>query len=298
MVVALLMLAGAALLLYPPTMAWFSARDAAGRIDRYSTSVSQVTTQERADQLAAADAYNAELLATGAGIADPWGTPTGAAGSGPDAARAADRYDSLLKADNTGMMARLQIPSLKLDLPIYHGDGDDVLRQGVGHVPGSSLPVGGAGTHSVLAAHSGLSTATMFTHLDELKTGDTFTITVMGETLTYRVSDIATVLPDDTDRLRPVAGSDLVTLVTCTPIGINTHRLLVTGTRIDTPQVSADATAAPDTSAMGDLAFPWWAVAGAGALVLATGYVYWSGRPAGSDRAGVSRRPQSHSRRR
>lgn len=173
-----------------------------------------------------------------------------------------------------GLMARVKIPAIDVDLPIYHGTSDAVLLEGVGHLEGSSLPIGGPDTHAVLTAHRGLADAAMFTNLDRVKVGDTFTIEVFGEVLTYRVRETKVVAPEDADALRAVPGEDLVTLVTCTPLGINTHRILVTGERI-TPTPIEDIAAAgqaPDVPG-----FPWWAVGVLAAILVAEGYVWWSG---------------------
>lgn len=130
-------------------------------------------------------------------------------------------------------MSRLIIPTINVDLPIYHGTSDDTLQRGVGHLFGSSLPVGGEGTHSMLTAHTGLSQATLFDNLDEVVVGDVFYISTAGEKFKYEVHNIDIVLPDEAENLRPYPGEDLVTLITCTPYGINTHRILVTAHRVD-----------------------------------------------------------------
>lgn len=155
-------------------------------------------------------------------------------------------YENTLDVTGTGIMAYITIPKIKVELPIYHGTSNEVLNVAVGHIQGSSLPVGGPGTHSVISAHRGLPSAKLFSDLDQLDIGDTFTITVLNEILTYSVDKITVVNPDETDALQIEPNKDYVTLVTCTPYGINTHRLLVRGVRIETPEqssvrVSADA---------------------------------------------------------
>ena len=140
-----------------------------------------------------------------------------------------------LSTSGTGIMGYITIPRIGVELPVYHGTSDGVLQVAAGHLEGSSLPVGGAGTHAVISAHRGLPSAKLFTNLDELEAGDTFTITVLDRVLTYEVDRISIVLPTETDLLQPVEGQDYVTLMTCTPYGINTHRLLVRGRRITTP---------------------------------------------------------------
>ena len=145
-----------------------------------------------------------------------------------------DGYFDLLNLTNTGMMGYVTIEKINVELPLYHGTDDDVLSIAVGHIQGTSLPVGGAGTHAVVSAHRGLPSATLFTNLDKLELGDTFRITVLDRVLTYQVDKIQTVNPDDTSALLVEEGEDLCTLLTCTPSGINTHRLLVRGVRIET----------------------------------------------------------------
>lgn len=156
-------------------------------------------------------------------------------------------YENALDMDGSGIMGYLEIPQILVHLPIYHGTTDEVLAKGVGHLEGSSLPVGGEGTHAVLTGHRGLPSAALFTDLDQLEKGDTFTVSVLGEEMNYVVTQIQTVLPEETENLRIVAGEDQVTLVTCTPYGINTHRLLVTGTRQKEPE-QAKMTAAEETA--------------------------------------------------
>ncbi len=144
-----------------------------------------------------------------------------------------DEYYSTLDVNGNGMMGYITIEKIKVQLPIYHGTSDQVLNSAVGHVEGSSIPVGGEGTHSVLSAHRGLPSAKLFTNLDKLTVGDIFTIRILDKTLTYQVDQVLIVLPDKIDDLYAVPGEDLCTLVTCTPYGINTHRMLVRGTRIE-----------------------------------------------------------------
>jgi sortase A len=143
-------------------------------------------------------------------------------------------YNSKLDIAEDGLMSYIEIPSIDVYLPIYHGTDSDVLDVGVGHIPGSSLPVGGKSTHCVLLAHRGLPSSKLFTNLDRLTEGDTFTLTTLNETLTYEVDQILITDPEDTSALGIEAGKDYCTLVTCTPYGVNTHRLLVRGHRVET----------------------------------------------------------------
>lgn len=142
-------------------------------------------------------------------------------------------YERVLDVTGTGIMGYVTIPEINVELPIYHGTSDEVLNVAVGHVQGSTLPIGGKGTHSVISAHRGLPSAKLFSDLDELSEGDIFTITVLNDVLTYEVDKILIVEPEEVDKLNIIDGEDFVTLVTCTPYGINTHRLLVRGKRID-----------------------------------------------------------------
>ena len=142
-------------------------------------------------------------------------------------------YEALLDSDGSGVMGYLEIPKISVSLPIYHGTSDEVLAKGVGHLEGSSLPIGGESTHGILSGHRGLPSARLFTDLDQLEEGDSFTINILDQTLQYQVTEIQTVLPEETENLRIQQGKDLITLVTCTPYGVNTHRLLITGERVE-----------------------------------------------------------------
>lgn len=145
---------------------------------------------------------------------------------------AAENYDSQLDIAGNGIMGYVEIPKIQVNLPIYHGTDAEVLDRGVGHLLGSSLPVGGKNTHTILSGHSGMASQKMFTDLEQLAQGDVFYLNVLNEMLAYQVTEINTVLPYETDLLGIVPGEDLCTLITCTPYGVNTHRLLVRGSRI------------------------------------------------------------------
>lgn len=145
---------------------------------------------------------------------------------------ASEEYASMLNLTGDGTMGYIEIPKINVHLPIYHGTGDSSLSKGVGHLLGSSLPVGGESTHSILSGHSGMASQTMFTDLEQLGIGDVFYLYVLGDVLAYQVMEINTVLPSDTSLLGIWEGEDCCTLVTCTPYGVNTHRLLITGSRI------------------------------------------------------------------
>lgn len=145
---------------------------------------------------------------------------------------ASQDYESLLNPNGSGIMGYIEVPKLNINLPIYHGTSESVLEQGVGHLTGSSLPIGGEGCHAILTGHSGVAGKRLFSDLDQLRTGDVFYLYILGETLAYQVKDINRVLPYETELLAPVKGEDLCTLITCYPYGVNSHRLLVCGTRI------------------------------------------------------------------
>ena len=142
------------------------------------------------------------------------------------------QYQQLWNGTGTGIMGYVEIPKINVSLPIYHGDDQAILQIAIGHIPGTSLPVGGKGTHSVLSGHRGLPSARLFTDIDQLKKGDIFMLQVMDNTLTYKVDQISVVLPSDMSKLQIDSNQDYCTLMTCTPYGVNTHRLLVRGHRI------------------------------------------------------------------
>jgi len=246
---------GVAVLLYPSAAGWFSDRSHAERINAYVHEAGSLPEETRLAMLEEAHTYNANL--PGGPLRDPYtlesdGSPS-AVGGGTQA------YRDVLGGLPGGVMARVQIPAIGVDLPVFHGTGEDTLVNGAGHLFGSALPVGGSGTHSVLTTHSGLVDARLFTDLEKLAEGDTFSVTVLNEQVRYRVDRIAAVEPADTLALRPEPGKDLMTLVTCTPIGVNSHRLLVRGERIESLPAAerSDAVLGSGTHPPG---FPWWAL--------------------------------------
>ena len=192
------------------------------------------------DSLASAHEYNRKLVESGQPVlgeaVDPFSSAQGGShAKGEDSAASKDKeYQSQLDSGN-GVMGTIKVPSVSIELPIYHGTSEEALASGAGHLYGTSLPVGGDSTHSVITGHRGLVEALMFTRLDEVKKGDFFYIEVMGETLGYEVDRITVIEPDDTSQLKIVPGEDRVTLMTCTPYGVNTHRLLVSGHRVEIP---------------------------------------------------------------
>ena len=214
------------LLIYPAINDWRYEVRMAGRIDEYDLTVNGLTKEDIASLRAEAEKYNQAL------INDPfrWFTDE----------ESYAEYKHILDATGTGIMGYVEIPDLDIKLPIYHGTEDAVLQIAIGHVEGSSFPIGGSGTHAVISGHSGLPTGKLFTDLEKLEIGDRFLIYTLGEILTYEVDHIATVLPDDAEYLEIDPDGDYVTLVTCTPQGINSHRLLVRGTRISTQETAGN----------------------------------------------------------
>lgn len=230
----LLLLAGVSLLLYPSLSDYWNSMHQTRAIASYAETVSQLDTAQYDEMWKAAQDYNRSLAQRETAFALT------------DEQKAA--YESLLDVSGLGVMGYIEIPEIDCSLPIYHGTEESVLQVAVGHLEWSNLPVGGEGTHCVLSGHRGLPSAKLFTNLDKLAVGDTFLLRVLDEVLTYEVDQILIVEPEQVDALGIVPGEDYCTLVTCTPYGINTHRLLVRGHRVEnTPSaarmhVTADAT--------------------------------------------------------
>ncbi len=227
-------IAALGLMLYPLAGELLSEKYHSDIETAYTAAIEDTDKTELTAQRQAAEQYNAML--SGATITE------GGASAPPLA------YAQQLTVG--GVMCYIDIPKINVYLPVQHGTGADTLEKSVGHVVGTSLPVGGSSTHAVLSAHSGMASSKLFSDIDQLAVGDTFYIHVLGDTLAYQVDNIATVLPTDTSLLQIEDGKDLVTLVTCTPFGVNTHRLLVRGHRIPyTPeQATAAAVEKPVTS--------------------------------------------------
>ena len=268
LVTSIMAVVGMGLLTYPTAASWVAQYNQSKVTADYSAQVDSARPDAKT-QIAQAHAYN-EALSAGAVLEANNHVPTGA-GSSKDSSL---KYANILKANNEGLMARLKIPSISLDLPVYHGTADDTLLKGLGHLEGTSLPVGGEGTRSVITGHRGLAEATMFTNLDRVGNGDSLIIEVFGEVLTYRVISTKVVEPEETEALRVEEGKDLLTLVTCTPLGINTHRILLTGERIY-PTPAADVAAAGKRPEVPT--FPWWIVALSAGLVVVGLYLWRSG---------------------
>jgi sortase A len=221
-IIVILVFAGVAVLSYPWFSNWYASKGHEEVITQYQAQFAALEAEKIDEEISFAQAYNRSL--SGERVEDPFVLGSGTA--------IPDGYDSILDPDGSGVMAVLHIPKIKLKLPVYHGVSEAVLEQGVGHMLMTAFPVGGAGTHCVLAGHRGLPSQELFTNLDVLAIGDAFYFDVMGRSLAYRVDDISVVLPEETDILKPAPGEDYVTLATCTPLGVNSHRLLVRGTRI------------------------------------------------------------------
>lgn len=240
--------AGLSLVILPSGASWVSQSIFSDEIRELSNNSVSIQPQARELALYEAHEYNQGLIGSVKIAANSNKPISSISQEGRD-------YTQILTADEQGLMARIKIPSIQVDLPVYHGTNDRTLEMGVGHLQGSSLPVGGSNTHSVLTAHRGLAKAELFTNLDRLRGGDRFTIEVFGEVLTYEVFETRVVEPADTESLYPQVDRDLVTLVTCTPLGVNSHRILVTAERV-TPTPVEDVLAAgspPDIPG-----FPWW----------------------------------------
>ena len=228
----LIFFVGLAVMLYPTISDYINQRNQTRVVNSYAQQVDGLSDADYTAYFDAADVFNQEIAAD------------------PDALYHADHfstYSTTLDVTGTGIMGYITIPRIGVELPIYHGTSDAVLQVAAGHLEGTSLPVGGESTHAVISAHRGLPSAKLFTNLDRLEVGDTFTITILDRVLTYEVDNISIVLATETDNLKVVDGKDYVTLMTCTPYGINSHRLLVRGRRIETPdklkhiRVTADA---------------------------------------------------------
>ena len=223
-IAALAFLIALGITLYPMISTWYNERHQAEVHIHYQEKVEQVDNTKLIEAKEQAVAYNQTIL-PGAQDEDSF--------SKEALLSASENYGSLLNLAGDGIMGYVEVPTIDVTLPIFHGTNNSTLERGVGHLLGSSLPVGGESTHSVLTAHSGMASQKMFSDLDRLKIGDIFFLDVLGEKLAYQVDQIKTVLPYDTTFLQTEMGNDLCTLVTCTPFGVNTHRLLVRGTRIE-----------------------------------------------------------------
>ncbi|MDO5371992.1 MAG: class C sortase [Corynebacterium glutamicum] len=223
----LLVIAGVAVLLYPVVVTYLRNTAQTAIADSYRNSQSTLTDSDRDWWLNSAHQYNEERA--GAPILDPWLNRVS-----KNNAPYIDYQQQLNPSgEEDAVMAVLSIPGIDVQLPIYHGTEAETLHKGVGHLYGSSLPVGGVDTHAVLTGHTGLTTSTLFDNLDEVVEGDAFYVDALGEVIKYEVDQITIVEPDEVGNIQPIAGGDYITLITCTPYGVNSHRLLVRGARVD-----------------------------------------------------------------
>ncbi|QIM15782.1 class C sortase [Leucobacter insecticola] len=281
--IVLLAMVGAGILLYPSISDWFATMAQQQLYGEYSQKVSEMSEAERQSYLDAASDYN-EHLPNGP-LRDPYVLTDD--GKTVDSRESYLEYLKQLDFGDGLPMAWVEIPGINVTLPIQHGTSDDTLEWSAGHLFGSALPVGGESTHAVVAAHSGRANAKLFYALDQLEEGDVFSVEVVGERFYYETRRIEVV---DTeyfgDGVRQVQGEDHVTLLTCTPVGVNSHRLLVRGDRIPAPPGSADATDIPVDKAVASA--PWWIAGVSGAPTLA-----WVGLAA-ADRRLVKRRSPAH----
>ena len=228
----LILLTGVSLLLYPTVSDYWNSFHQSQAIASYVEAVAEIDNTDYEKMWQEAVAYN-EKLKDNSGR---W-TPTD---------EELEEYERLLNVSDTGIMGYIEIPKIKVSLPIYHGTDEAILQIAIGHIPGSSLPVGGKGTHCVVSGHRGVPSAKLFTDMDQLEEGDLFMMRILDETLTYEVDQVRIVEPEELSDLEIDEDKDLCTLVTCTPYGINSHRLLVRGHRVenlkeDTIRVTADA---------------------------------------------------------
>ena len=209
---------GIAVMLYPKVGKLWNAGRQSRVVDGYERSVEKLDVRKEEEMIAQTRAYNVMLLEQNNPVPND---------------KNADSYGALLNMTSDGVMGYLEIPEIRVKLPIYHGTGDFAICNGAGHVEGSSFPIGGKGTHAVLSSHRGLPGAKLFSDLDKLEEGDVFYLHVLDEVLAYKVDQIKVVLPEETQDIGIVEGKDYCTLVTCTPYAINTHRLLVRGERTE-----------------------------------------------------------------
>lgn len=217
-IIVLLFLGGAGLVLYPVVSSWYMGRHQGQVIADYDAEAAKLSQAQMEEELEKARRYNESLLGNVV-LTDPF--------NAEGLEEQNTEYEDLLNIGGDGVMGSVEIPGQDIYLPIYHGTDSVSLEKGAGHLQNSSLPVGGKGTHAVISGHTALPTAELFTDLDQVEKGDVFYIHILKETLAYRVYDIETVLPEQVESLGIVQGRDLVTLVTCTPYGINSHRLLI-----------------------------------------------------------------------
>lgn len=255
------LLVGLSVMLYPVISDWWNSKTQSRAIATYMEQVEQLDETDYEEILKRANEYNEEIKK----LRSPFTEYD-----------SVENYYEILDITGTGIMGYISIPQIRVELPIYHGTSEGVLNVAVGHLQGTTLPVGGEGTHSVISAHRGLPSAKLFSDLNQLVEGDTFTITVLKDVYTYEVEEINIVEPDQMDKLICVPGQELVTLMTCTPYGVNSHRLLVRAHRIDTVYDKETSKASTDAVLLDSMTVvPFVA---APLLILLIAYWVWGGR--------------------
>lgn len=219
----IMLFVGLSVMLYPIVSNWWNSRVQSRAIANYEAAVSNMDNSEAEAMIAEANEYNGKIARLDAPFANYDQVPG---------------YNDILNVSGTGIMGYISIPVIQVEIPIYHGTSEAVLNVAAGHLEGSTIPIGGQNTHSVISAHRGLPSAKLFTDLDRLIVGDVFTINVLGSVYTYEIEEINIVLPYEMEKLAIIPGGDYVTLMTCTPYAVNTHRLLLKSHRIETKYVS------------------------------------------------------------
>lgn len=231
----IILIAAVGIFLYPTVSQWINEMLSESAIMQYNDTVDTLSVEDKAALLAEAEEYNRGLNEV---VSDSFSS---------EAFEGDERYNNILNITENGQIGTINIPSIDCRLPIYHGSSEDMLSKGAVHLAGTAFPIGGSSTRSVISAHTAFPGKIFFDRLSEVEIGNEFSVTVLGDTLYYRVIDVNVVLPDETEYLVPEKGKDLITLVTCTPYSVNSHRLLVTGERDDTPRVEMTVIEEPHT---------------------------------------------------
>lgn len=231
----IILIAAVGIFLYPTVSQWINEMLSESVIMQYNDTVDTLSVEDKAALLAEAEEYNRGLNEV---VSDSFSS---------EAFEGDERYNNILNITENGQIGTINIPSIDCRLPIYHGSSEDMLSKGAVHLAGTAFPIGGSSTRSVISAHTAFPGKIFFDRLSEVEIGNEFSVTVLGDTLYYRVIDVNVVLPDETEYLVPEKDKDLITLVTCTPYSVNSHRLLVTGKRDDTPRVEMTVIEEPHT---------------------------------------------------
>ena len=231
----IILIAAVGIFLYPTVSQWINEMLSESAIMQYNDTVDTLSAEDKAAALSEAEEYNRGLNEV---VSDSFSS---------EAFEGDERYKNILNITENGQIGTINIPSIDCRLPIYHGSSEDMLSKGAVHLAGTAFPIGGSSTRSVISAHTAFPGKIFFDRLSEVEIGNEFSVTVLGDTLYYRVIDVNVVLPDETEYLVPEKDKDLITLVTCTPYSVNSHRLLVTGERDDTPRVEMTVIEEPHT---------------------------------------------------